>query len=404
MRASRRTSHSLRVEVLRRNPSITASDCVYGDAMLPADIPDADQLLDLIDHRDEASVTITLPSSPLPPDHQRIRIALRNAIDEAESQLQQKDLPRGSAEAVINALRTLNDDDEFWQHQSRSLVIFAAPTHVDAFRLANEVATHVAVGDRFDTGTLLRAVAFPHRAFVVELTQGGTRLLEFGPDHRPLERELDLPSDHALMLEHTTTNGRFDRDRADGATGDRIERERYARAAQDAVVRVVPPDVPLIIAASTDLEPAYRQVNTHPKLLDAGVESHPDALDDERLSDLVRGILDDHYAAELRQWREDFGALRTQGLATSRLDDVAKAATQAAVDVLHFDMDATDEGTIDEFGAVRHAREPGPDTYALVDEIAARVLRAGGHVRAVRNADLIDGSPVAAVLRFPVAR
>src|SRR5690606_543507 len=207
-----------------------ASDCAYIGGMLPADIPDTDHLLDLIDHRDEASATITLPSSPLPADHQRIRIALRNAIDDAERQLEQKELPRGSSKAVIDALRALNDDDEFWQHQSRSIVIFASPTRIDAFRLVNEVVEHVAVGDRFDTGTLLRAVAFPHRAFVIELTQGGTRLLEFGPDHRPFERELDLPSDHALMLEHTTTSGRFDCERADGATGDRIERERYARA------------------------------------------------------------------------------------------------------------------------------------------------------------------------------
>src|SRR5690606_19507570 len=140
---------------------------------------------------------------------------------------------------------------------------------LDAFRLVSDVVPHVAVGDRFDTGALLRAVAFPHRAYVVELTQGGTRLLEFCPDHRPIEHELELPDDHALMLEHTTTGGRFDRDRADGATGDRIERERYARTAQDAVVRIVPAEVPLILAAATDLEPAYREVNTHPLLLDA---------------------------------------------------------------------------------------------------------------------------------------
>ena len=387
-----------------RNPSISLAECAYGDGMLPADIPGTGRLLELIDHRDDASVTITLESSPLPSEHERVRLALRNAIDEAERQLEEKDLPRGSATAVVDALRELNGDDEFWQHQSRSLVILAAPRRTEAFRLVNAVTPHVAVGDRFDTGTLLRAVAFPHRAFVVELTQGGTRLLELGPDHRPVEHPLDLPDDHALMLERTTTGGRFDRERADGTTGDRIERERYARAAQDAVVRVVPADVPLILAAATDLEPAYREVNTHPLLLESGIQTHPESLDDERLSDVVRGILDDHYADELRRWREDFGTLRADGLATSRFDEVAKAATQAAVDVLHFDMDATDEGTIDEFGNVRHAASPGPDTYALVDEIAARVLRGGGTVRAVRNADLIDGSPVAADLRFPVAQ
>ena len=370
--------------------------------MLPADIPDIEHLLDIIDHRDDASVTITLPSSPLPSDHERIRIALRNAIDDAARELEQKDLPRGAAGEVIDRLRALGDDDEFWTHQSRSLVLLAAPSRFEAFRLANAVEPHVATGDRFHIGTLLRAIAFPQRAFVVELTQGGARLVEFGPDHRPLEHPLDLPDDHALMLERTATDGRFDRHRADGATGDRPERERFARVVQDAVVKVVPDDVPLVLAASADLEPAYREVNTHPVLLETGIEAHPDSLDDQRLSDLVRDILDDHYAAELDAWRENFGTLRANGLATSRLAEVAAAAAAAAVEDLHFNMDWTEEGTIDEFGRVSRAAEPGPDTYALVDEIAARVLRAGGSVRAVRNADLIDGSPVAATLRFPL--
>ena len=371
-------------------------------SMLPADIPDTDHLLELIDHRDEASVTISLGSSPLPREHEQVKIALRNAIDEAERQLAAKPLPRGAQATVVDPLRALLRDDEFWLAQSRSLVILAAPSGIESFRLANTVEEHVAVGDRFDTGTLLRALAFPHRAFVVSLTQGGAGLWEFGPDHRPVEHELDLPDDHALMLERTTTGGRFDRQRADGTTGDRIERERYARAAQDAVTAIVPDDVPLILAAATDLEPAYRAVNTHPLLLEAGIDGHPDALEEKALSERVRDVLDAHYAAELGSWCERFGSLRGEGLATSRLDEVALAATTAVVESLHFDMDATEEGSIDELGHIRHAVEPGPEAYALVDEIVARVLRGGGRVRAVRRADLPDDSPVAAVLRFPL--
>lgn len=64
--------------------------------MLPADIPHIDHLLELIDHRDEASVTLTIPSSPLPNDHERIRIGLRNAVDDAERELAEKDLPRSA--------------------------------------------------------------------------------------------------------------------------------------------------------------------------------------------------------------------------------------------------------------------------------------------------------------------
>lgn len=370
--------------------------------MFAADIPETQHLLELIEHRDEASVTITIPSSPLPSEHERIRLGLRNAIDDAERQLEAKTLPHGAAKAVLDRLRALIDDDEFWTHQSRSLIVLAAPGIFETFRLANEHDAHVAVGDRFDTGSLLRAVAFPHRAFVVMLTQHGARLWEFGADHRPVEHDLDLPDDHRLMLEHTTTEGRFDRQRADGASGDRPKRQRFAAAVQDEVVKIVPDDVPVILAAATDLEPAYREVNTHPLLLATSIDAHPESIDDQELSAQVRPILDAHYAEELDAWREQFGTLRSQGLATSRLDDVAAATAAAAVDTLHFDMASTDEGSIDEFGRVQHAAEPGPDTYALVDEIAARVLRNGGTVRAVRNADLIDGSPVAATLRFPL--
>lgn len=372
--------------------------------MLPADIPGTDRLLDLIDRRDDASVTIALESSPMPSEHERIQIALRNAIDDAERELSETDVPAERRASVIEALRGLIDDAEFWQHQARSIVIFASPGSLDTFRLPNVVSPHVAVGDRFDAGSLLRAVAFPHRAFVVMLTQSDTRLMEFGPDHRPVERELDLPEDHALMLERTTTGGRFDRERADGTTGDRIERERYARAAQDAVAVRVPADVPLILAASTDLEPAYRAVNTHPLLLDESITAHPDSLDEQSLSEQVRTLLDERYAREVSDWRELFGTRRAEGLATSSLDEVAAATVQAAIDELYFDMDWVEEGSIDEFGRLERAPEPGPDTYALVDEIAARVLRSGGRVRAVRNADLIDGSPVAAMLRFPLAQ
>src|SRR5690606_29795493 len=241
-------------------------------------------------------------------------------------------LPHGVAKTVIERLRSLNDDDEFWQRQSRSLVVLASPDVLETFRLANELEPHVAVGDRFDTGSLLRAVALPHRAFVVGLTEHHVGLIEFGPDHRPVPHELDLPDDHRLMLQHTTTDGQFDRQRADGATGDRPERRRFAAVVQDQVSRTVPDDVPLILAAATDLAPAYREVNSHPMLLTEGIAAHPESLEPQALSERVRAILDDHYAAQLDAWREQFGTLRSQGLATSRFAEVAAAAAAAAID------------------------------------------------------------------------
>ncbi|WJL96095.1 hypothetical protein QSU92_02475 [Microbacterium sp. ET2] len=371
--------------------------------MLPTDIPHTAQLLELIDVRDDASVTIAVASSPVPSDHDRVRGDLRSAVSEAERMLAEKDVDAADAEEVVAALRALEDDDELWRHQSRSLVILASPSRVEVFRLANRVERNVAVGDRFDTGALLRATAFPHRAFIIQVSQGGARLTEISADHGVVAHELDLPDDHHAVLEHASNDGQADMPRPQGSTGDRIERERFCRVVQDRVVAIAPRDVPVILAATVDLDPAYRAVNTHPRLLEAKIDAHPDSLDDAELEQKARAILDAEFSRELSEWRELFGTRRAEDLATSRLAEVAAAATAAAVDELLFDIDATLEGQIDEFGVITTSEEPTPSAYAVVDEIAARVLRGGGTVRGVRNADLVDGSPVAALLRFPVS-
>ncbi len=368
--------------------------------MLAADLPDNETLIDLIDARHRASVTIVTESSPIPTERQLAQLRLREGIDHAARELAQTDVPREERDGVISALRGLLDDPDFWDSQSRSLAVFAAPGRLEAFRLPNRLEPRSAVGDRFDTGPLLRSTTFPRRAFVVRLSREGGRLCEFGADHGLVHHDLELPDDLWATLAHATNDGQRDLPRSQGSTGDRIEREKFARIVQDAVVAVVPADVPIILAASQDLAPAYRAVNTHRLLLEHGIEAHPDSLSAAELETAARAVLDAHEHAELAAWRERFGSLRAQGLATSSLKHAAVAASTGAVEELLFDLAHTEEGHLDEAGHVTAAADAGPDTYALVDEVAARVLRAGGRVRAVRHEDIPDGTAVAAVLRF----
>ena len=230
-------------------------------------------------------------------------------------------------------------------------------------------------------------------------------MYKISADEAPLEVELpDLPDDLHTVLEHTTTGGRFDRHRASGATGQKVEQQRYCSLVQEAVLkRINGSRRPLILAASSNLAPAYRSINKYEKLLEHGIDVNPSALTPSDIDARARELLDSFYATGLSEWRERFGTLRGEGLATSQLSEVGRAAAAAGIEDLHFDIGWTEEGTIDEFGNVQTVGEPGPLTYRVVDEIAARVLRAGGIVRAVRAEDLPDDSPVAATLRFPLA-
>ncbi|GAA4195654.1 hypothetical protein GCM10022219_21060 [Microbacterium oryzae] len=370
----------------------------YRRHMLTVDIPEDGQLLDLLAHRHPASVTIAIGSSPKPTDHERVRIALRDAIDDAAERLAQTDIPKDEQKEVVSQLRATLDDDGFWEHQSQSILLLAAPGRREAFRLPFDVEDRVTIGSRFALRALLRAPHHHHCAFVLQLSKRKARLTELLADGRLVEHPLVLPDDIEFTFIHAENAGQADRDRARGSDGDQSERERYCKIVQDEVVRIVPRGTPLILATSEDLSAAYRSRSTHDALLDAAIPAHPDSLDDNRLVEEACAILEERKKAATETWKEHFGELRSQGLATSRVSEVAAAAAAAAISELRFDAGADVPGKIDEFGRV----VADSDDSALVEDVVAHVLQSGGQVRAVRREELTDGGPFAAVLRFAV--
>lgn len=366
--------------------------------MLPVDLPGIQDITHLMQARSDASVSIYLTSSPISREHERIRLELRNAIGEAERQLREAQLPHHVVTATISPLRALDKDPEFWRYQAHSLALFASDGALHSFRLANRVTDSVRVGDRYDVGALLRARTFPHGGYLLGLAENQVTLWGLAADTRAEQIPLALPHDLGKALEYAENQGQLDRGRARGAVGQRPERERWARIVQEHVLALLDGVHPLILTGTPELVPAYRDINTYPRLLPESLGVHPSALDADEADRRTRKLLDASYAALLEAWRERFGTERSNDRATSDLAEVAVAASTGQVSELHFDMDCDTEGTIDADGRVR-TTPAGPTTYAIVDEIASRVLATGGRVAAVRAQDLTDDSPVAALLR-----
>ena len=367
-------------------------------------LPTETDLHELTNRRDEACVSIYLASSPLPKERDESRIALKSLVADAARELSARGVDREQAESAIAGLESLDDDSAFWAGQARGFALFAAPGDLRVFRLLGDVRRHVSVGDRFDVGILLRAISFDHSAFVLAVTEGSVHLYSL-VDNEPL-REIalpGLPDDLHSVLEYTTPADQAAPPRALGANGEKTEQRRYCRLVQDAVVEQVGAgSLPLILASTTELEPAYRSVNRYRGLADRAIKANPESLAPSQLAERARGILHELHVAEIRAWCERFELERSRDRATSDLGHVARAATAAAVDDLLFDMDADLSGTIDEDGVLRLSGDTGSEIahYGILDEIAARVLRSGGTVRAARASDLPEGAAVAAILRY----
>jgi len=281
--------------------------------------------------------------------------------------------------------------------------LFVTPTTSTTFRLPNDLAAAVEVSDRFHLKPLLRAVTFPHTAFVLALSQGAVRLIEIAPELEPAEiRVPELPKDVASAVGKSSIRDRSPSRKLQGSEGQKTRMRQYARQIDQALRPLLSGlDVPLILAATGPLDSIYRSVNSYPNLVAPSVPGNPDASSDAELAESARRVLDELYAAELHTVQERYALRATQRRASADIADVARAATYGLVDTVLVDIDEVVPGSVDEeTGAITLDDAGDAVNYGVVDEIARRVWLNGGTVLAVRRDDIPGQGSVAAILRY----
>jgi hypothetical protein len=348
---------------------------------LHTDIPTRSEVQRLLVTREPHCVSAYLPTSPITQDAQADRIELKNLVAEARDQMEATGDDRRAVSGVRESLYALVDDDDFWREQARSLAVFASPGGLRTFRLPNRLQPIVEVADRFYVKPLLRAITFPQAAFVLALAAGSVRLVEVSRDGPPFAVNVpDLPAE---------------------AASETIRLRQHARKVDQALRAVLTGlELPLILAATEPLASIYRSLNSYPHLVDARIPGNPEAASDEDLAAAARTILDDVYAEELTALRDLFEVRFSDGRASTDVATVARMATQGAVDTLLVDIDHKLPGHVDEDSGAVAFTEDAAASYGVVDEIARRVVLAGGRVLAVRASDVPGGSPLAAILRY----
>lgn len=373
--------------------------------MLHIDLPTRTEIEKLAAHRGAPAVSIYLRTTPLTQDAGKDRIELKNLLKAAMGEMEEAGTAKRSIWPIRDAVEALVDDDEFWVEQANSLAVFATPEGIRTYRLPNRLANIVEVSDRFHLKPLIRAVTFPHNAYVLAIGRGAVRLVEVSADLPPHEvRVPGLPRDMSHALGRRSTGALTGEKQGGESTSEAALLTRYARAVDQALRPVLSGhERPLIVAATEPLASVFRAVSSYANTAAQVIGGSADETPDHELADAARGVLDEIYAADVRRLGELFATREGQGRATTDIAQAARAATFGAVDTLVVDMDAVVPGTVaDEDGAVSFAEAAGPDNYGVVDEIARRALQSGARVVAARRDDVPGGGDLAAILRYPV--
>jgi hypothetical protein len=381
------------------------------------DIPTTQDILELIEESGGPHVSLYMPTHKLGAETQEDRIHLKNLLTSAEEDLVGTGLRRTIAKDMLAPVAALEEDVDFWQHQSEGLAVFVSERGVRRFQVPLALPELAFVLPRFHLKPLFPLLSSDTTFHVLAISANRTHLLRCASESQA-EVKLDgLPQNIAQVLwpDDVEKQGQFHSFYAGasgatavfhGAGGTEPEPKedllRYARE----VDRVVAPYLrhrggPLVLACVDYLAPIYREANTYASLSEDHVGGSPDRVKDDDLRAAAWAFVKPGMDAEREEALGRYRALAGTGRTTSDPAEAALAASSGKVDTVFVTVGMQVWGHIDaEAYKVETRDQPGEDDYDLLDAVAAHTLANRGTVYAVEPSAAPEPSGVAAVFRY----
>ncbi len=289
--------------------------------------PTPREIEQLLTDQGDARVSIYLSTSPVTDRTEPERIAYKEAVSTAITELNEMGVERRRVEEFDELLTELDDHHEYWDHQARTLAVFTDGRSIRTFHLANELTPQVKVSQRYFVKPLLRSVTFPQACFVLALAEGSVRLLELGPDYGPIE--VDVPGLPGSAADATHPHKVIDHAQRGGDSGaeGKTRIRQYARAVDHAIRPVVRGnDLPLLLAATEPTASIFREVNTSPELAAVGIDGSPERIDGQEMAEQAREVLDRVYGQDLAALAELFSLREGQGRVLTDVAELQRTA------------------------------------------------------------------------------
>ncbi|HZW02573.1 MAG TPA: hypothetical protein VFF68_01500, partial [Anaerolineaceae bacterium] len=158
-------------------------------------------LKEIVSRQDGLSVSIYMPTEKMGSEVQENPIRWKNLVNQLEEQVRERGLSTPDTRALLEPLRSLEVDREWWQHQGRTLAVFLTPGWMRRFRLPVESNEILEVGKHYVVKPLLPLIQQNGRFFILVLDLNQSR---FYQATRFSIEELELDEETPTSLEEST--------------------------------------------------------------------------------------------------------------------------------------------------------------------------------------------------------
>jgi len=317
---------------------------------------DADAVRSLVVHHESPCVSLFMPTHRGGPQVRQDPIRLKNLHRAAERALIERRHRSSDVRVWLAPTATLQEDDEFWRHQSDGLAVFLAPSLFRMFRLPLRFEEEMIVAERFHVSPLLPYFTENERFYVLALSQNGCRLLRC-TKHSVVP--LELPGAPVSMTEtpgyeRRETQVQFEAIAPKGASGmssgggtalyhghgsssdaSTADVERYFRAIDRVVCDVLGDrHEPLLLAGVDYLLPVYRSISHYDSIAAEHLLGNAEARRDEELHRDAWQVMKSRLAQTSREALEQVNAAVATGRGANQVTVVLPAAIQGRVDLL----------------------------------------------------------------------
>lgn len=375
----------------------------------------------LIDYEGTA-LTIYMPvhKFPAPENVREDQIRFRNAIKSADDRLREYGTSQEDIRRILTRLTALIDDQEFWQHATNGMVIFAKPDDMTAFVLPFECEEHVCVGPRFDVAMALAACSFDQPYYVLALAVHKPKLFKGDINGLTEVETVALPEspEKALNIDEMFNKSNTIRGVSAGRGHDTLsshgqgdsreagneERLMFFRLIDDIVTdaRKVAQSWPLVLAGIDSEVAEYLSLSKHRNLIRRHVPGNHTAGSADELHELSWAVIDKELGEGKRQeLLRRFEELKGNDKASADTSDIKEAVKMGRVEALLVAaVTKTRDSVTDVKGSITKLVLGDSAHENALNDLARDVVRQGGHIIGLAHEMMPAGKPYVAVYRY----